>query len=88
MTVHSSSPLIRVFGMVVWLLTSIGAINWGLDVLGYNIFNYPFFTTSYPAIVEPLKYIIGFSGVVSLLMMIDVVLRGKHCSSGSSSCGC
>lgn len=69
--------------MVVWLLTSIGAINWGLDVLGYNIFNHSFFMVSYPAIVEPLKYVIGFSGVVSLLMMIDVILRGRD-----SGCGC
>lgn len=86
MTMHSHSPLVRVFGLVVWLFASIGAINWGLDAMGYNLFNYPFFAVSYPGLVMPLKYVIGLAGVISLLMMIDALLRGHGC--GSAKCTC
>lgn len=60
--------------MSLWLLTSIGAINWGLKPLGYNLVEKLGAMTSF-AIIDPIYYIIGVAGVLSLLMFFSVCAK-------------
>jgi uncharacterized membrane protein YuzA (DUF378 family) len=74
-----SSPIHRFVGILVWLITSIGAINWGLVAAGYNLFDTPFFQQNLANFLVPFQYIVGIAGLISLLMLIDVVARGHRC---------
>jgi uncharacterized membrane protein YuzA (DUF378 family) len=70
----------KVVGFFVWLLSSIGALNWGLDAAGYNLFHMAFIRdTALAQAVPAIQYIIGFAGLFSLLMLVDSVVKGKHC---------
>lgn len=74
------TPAMRIVGKILWLLVTIGAINWGLDVLGYNLFNLNFVQMNMPMIVQPLKVIIGLAGVLSLVHLI-MHCTSDHCTS-------
>jgi len=54
-------------GKVTWLLTAIGALNWGLDALGLNIFYMVPFTWM-PGIIRPFQLFVGVAGLISLYM--------------------
>ena len=57
----------KFLGPLVWIITAIGAINWGLDALGYNIFLMrPL--VSVPSFVYLFKLFVGLTGIVSLAM--------------------
>lgn len=60
------------FGMLIWLLVIIGALNWGLDAFHYNLFKMPFFARM-PQVVMALKVIVGLAGVVSLVHFVSKV---------------
>jgi len=77
-------PMLRVLGLVVWLLTAIGALNWGLEALGYNIFNMNFIEMNLASAIMPLKYIIGIAGLISLLMLIEKLINHSH--DGKCTC--
>jgi len=57
-------------GKVSWLLTAIGALNWGLVPLGYDLFNLPFIRDNLAALQAPLYYLIGLAGLYSLVLLL------------------
>lgn len=60
-------------GMLVWLLVIIGALNWGLDAFGYNLFKMPPFVTM-PKVVMGIKVLVGIAGVMSLIHFVGKLL--------------
>lgn len=65
------------FGMLIWLLASIGAINWGLDAYGYNIFMLKPLVDM-PQLVMITKVLVGISGIVSIILFFGS-LFSKPC---------
>ena len=63
---HHKAPHMHFLNLIVCLLTSVGAVNWGLKPLGYNLVELLGKYTS-PAIVNPVYYIIGVAGVIGLI---------------------
>ena len=57
----------KLIEMISWFLVSIGSINWGLDAMGYNLFYTRIFMMM-PAVITPLKYLIGIAGIISLVL--------------------
>ncbi len=68
--------------IVVYLITALGAINIGLTALGHDFFELPFVMERLHQLIMPLKYIIGVSGVISLVML----LLPHHCSDNGCKC--
>jgi uncharacterized membrane protein YuzA (DUF378 family) len=72
---HHHSPFGRVVGLISWALTSIAAIAWGLIALGnslgknWNIWDSGFLA-GMPALIQPLQYLIGIAGLVSLFCLL------------------
>lgn len=64
-------------GMVAWFLAGLGALNWGLVPFGHNLVERLGSLTS-PAIVTPLYYAIGLSGVLCLVHFF-MALSNKDC---------
>ncbi|MCK5633065.1 DUF378 domain-containing protein [bacterium] len=54
-------------GKLVWILTAIGAINWGLAALGFGLFQLPPLNAM-PGLVKLVQYFVGISGIASLYM--------------------
>jgi len=52
---------------ITWLVTAIGALNWGLEAIGFNIF-YTRLFYMIPGVVFPFKLLVGVAGIYSLLM--------------------
>ena len=50
-----------------WLLSAIGAINWGLVPLGLDLYNIGFIRDNLGALQAPLYYLIGIAGVLALV---------------------
>ena len=57
----------KLIEMLVWLFTAIGAINWGLDALNYNLF-YTRIFLMVPGVITPFKLLVGIAGVISLVL--------------------
>lgn len=74
------SPAMKLVGSVLWVIVAIGAINWGLDALGYNIFTTNFVQMNLGAFIKAAKLVIGAAGVLSL------VYFAMHCGSRHCSC--
>ena len=68
---HHHSPMLRALGMIVWIITAIGALNWGLDALGYNLFNLHFIEANLAHLIMPFKYIFGICGALSIVMFVQ-----------------
>jgi uncharacterized membrane protein YuzA (DUF378 family) len=74
------SPAVRLICKISWLLTSIGALAWGLLALGesmgkdWNIWTQPWMM---PSLVQPLQYLIGLAGLVGLISWF-MCLGHKH----------
>ena len=58
-------------GTIAWWLIVIGALNWGLTALGFNLVNAIFGTM--PAIEMLVYALVGLSGVYALLQKFDIV---------------
>ena len=59
----------KFFSWLVWILLVIGALNWGLFALNMNLFTtWPF--TVMPWVVNPVQYLVGLAGIVSILMVL------------------
>lgn len=77
---HTHSPFGRVVGLVAWILTSVAAIAWGLIALGnsmgknWNLWDSSFLA-GMPAVIQPLQYLIGIAGLISLFCLIT----SAHC---------
>ena len=56
--------------MIVWPLTAVASINCGLDAMGYNLFYTRLFMMM-PAVITPVKYLVGIAGVISLVMFFS-----------------
>lgn len=52
-------------GQIAWWLVVIGAINWGLDALGFNVVEVIF--GSWPQLVTIVYLLVGASGVYALV---------------------
>jgi len=74
------SPLMRIVGHVVWVVTAVAAINVGLMPMEYDLF--ALIPMSSESVSMLLQYFIGACGVVSLVMFV------MGCMSGHSSCSC
>lgn len=74
------SPAMKLVGHVVWVLTSVAAINVGLEPFGFDVWSYvPAAPEMLPMLV---KYVVGASGVVSLVLFV------MGCMSGNHGCSC
>lgn len=73
---HKGGHGLHILGHLICLINAIAAINWGLKPLGYNLVEY---VGNYaPALVNPLYYIIGVSGVIGLIFFF-VKLSDSEC---------
>lgn len=81
---YHHSPLIKFISLLAWFLTALGAINWGLEAAGYNLFETHFVMSNMAHLIPTFQYIIGISGLISLLMLFDVIAR----HSRGESCKC
>lgn len=73
------SPVMKAVGTAIWVIVAIGAINWGLDALGYNIFTTNFVQMNLAQFIYPIKLIIGVAGLLSLVMFTMHCMRGCTC---------
>jgi uncharacterized membrane protein YuzA (DUF378 family) len=77
------SPMMRIVGHAVWLLTALAGIHLGLKAMGYNLMESSFVQMNMNWIVMPLYYLFGIAGVASLIMFFIACSKGHNCS-----CGC
>jgi uncharacterized membrane protein YuzA (DUF378 family) len=76
------SPAVRLICKISWLLSSIGALAWGLLALGnsmdknWNIWDH-LVNNNLQWAVQPLQYLIGLSGLVGLITWF-MCLGHKH----------
>jgi uncharacterized membrane protein YuzA (DUF378 family) len=61
----------KTIGMLAWWLVVIGAINWGLMVLGFNLVEAIF--SFMPALITVVYALVGLSGVYVLLEHFEIV---------------
>lgn len=71
-----NSPVMKMVGTAVWLITALGAVHVGLGALGYNLLAHPVLM----GLARPVEYLVGAAGVVSLVLFV------MH--SGCCWCGC
>lgn len=78
------SPMMKYLGMVTWLVTALASINMLTGMYEYNALVW--IGNMVPALVIPLCWIIGLSGIISFVMLVKAIIM---CStSGCDSCGC
>jgi uncharacterized membrane protein YuzA (DUF378 family) len=90
------SGCMHVVGMLVWLINILATLHLGLVGLDYNIFNLEIFITTLSGLIIPIHYIIGISGLLSLLMFIKAlqckgasICSCNNCGNGKNGdCGC
>jgi uncharacterized membrane protein len=75
--VHHHSGF-KVIGIIAWFVTALAAIALGLVAFNIDVFKSGFIVNNLPWIVMPLYYIIGISGIISLLMFF----KSKGCCCG------
>jgi len=68
---------LRILGMVVWLITGLSALNRGLEMFGWGLGG--FIARTLPWLAWPLGYIVGLSGLISLLLFLKSVASGGKC---------
>lgn len=71
------SKEMKALGMVVWVITAIASLNVGLNSFGWGLMTWGFLS-GLPWLVVALQYLVGISGVISLLMWLKS-LGGGHC---------
>lgn len=77
------SPIMRILMMGSWLLSALVCINMLTGMYDYNFIIY--IGNMMPALIVPLMWIIGLSGVFSLVAFVKMVMMG---CSGCGSCPC
>ncbi len=65
-------------GMLVWLLASIGALNWGLVALKKGLFEMAPFVTR-PEVVYWTEIAIGIAGLISLVLFFGSLFHKHSC---------
>lgn len=61
------SPLMKTLGMLVWFITAVACIVIGLMALKVDVYAWPLMNN--PQTLLILQYVVGISGLISLLMM-------------------
>lgn len=75
------SPVMKIVGDVVWVVTAVAAINVGLEPFGFDLWTYvPASPEMLPALIQ---YFVGACGVVSLVMLVMGLTGANH---GCSCC--
>ncbi len=72
--------MMKTLRMPVAILCAIGAMNWGLDAVGLNIFKMGFVMNNLAMLVKPLKLVIGLAGVMSIVCCCMKCADSKSCS--------
>lgn len=75
------SPAMKMVAKISMFLSSLAAIHQGLMAIGYNGLE----VLKLHAYAQPLGYIFGIAGVISLVMLCMWCMKG-HCDSSCSSC--
>jgi hypothetical protein len=70
----------KLIGMTAWFITAVASILIGLMAVSIDIFAWPVLNN--PNVVMVLEYIVGISGLISLIMMI------MTCHKGTCACSC
>jgi uncharacterized membrane protein YuzA (DUF378 family) len=77
------SPVMKIVAKVSMFLSSLAAINEGLQAIGYDALS----VLRLHEYARPLGYIFGIAGIISLVMLCMWCM--KHgCGCGSSNCTC
>jgi uncharacterized membrane protein YuzA (DUF378 family) len=66
-------------GMTAWLLTIIGALNWGLDAIGWNLFYTPLLLWMTPTGIYAFKIAVGVAGLFSLILFLGSLFSKHSC---------
>ncbi len=69
-----NSPASKVVGLVTWAITGLASLNVGLARLGFDLFG--MLNLAGNPLVD---YIVGGSGLVSVLMFVQHLLNGGKC---------
>ena len=72
------SPLMRIFGHVIWVVTAVAAINVGLMPMEYDLF--ALIPMNSESVSMALQYFIGACGIVSLVMFFMGCMNKGTCS--------
>lgn len=80
------SPVMRCLMMVSWCITALVSINMLTGMYDYNFIIY--IGNMMPGLIVPLMWIIGLSGVFSLVAFVKMVMMGcPGCGSCPCKCG-
>ena len=77
------SPMMKWLGMATWLITALVSINMLTGMYDYNAIIW--LGNSMPGMIVPLCWIIGISGIISLVMLVKACMM---CGAGCMPCGC
>lgn len=77
--------LIRLVGLVAWVVTALVAINIGLIALGYNIAGTAFIANNIAPYGKAIAITVGVLGLISLLML-SMACVGCDCKDDNCSC--
>ncbi|HXW85922.1 MAG TPA: hypothetical protein VEK38_01120 [Candidatus Bathyarchaeia archaeon] len=80
------SPVVHLLFKVAWIVTALSAINVGLYPFGYDFFMSEFFMNNLSRWGDIIYYIIGISGVMSMIGFVKKGVMHKGCCDGSGSC--
>ncbi len=76
-------PVMKMVCMITWPITAIFAINMLTANYGYDLFGW--LVRMMPGMAMPLLWIIGLSGIISLVSFIKAMF---FCCPGCGSCPC
>lgn len=74
------SPAMKSVGIILWALTSLGALHVGLMAMGYNLLAF----APLMSFAKPIEYIIGIAGLISFVLL---VMHGGCCACADCNCG-
>jgi hypothetical protein len=77
------SPIMKCLGMATWLITALVSINMLTGMYDYNAIIW--LGNRMPNLIIPLCWIIGLSGIISLVMYIKAI---AYCGSSCGTCNC
>lgn len=63
-------------GCITWLITSLAALNIGLNIFGWGIASWAFVYNNLSWALQPTAYIVGLAGLISFIMWIKDTMEG------------
>ena len=83
------SPIMRLCAKIACIITSLAAINVGLNPFGYDFFMSEFYMNNMMRWGNLVHYIIGIAGVLSLVhMVMKIMHKGCACGDKMGNCDC